>query len=216
MNEQTNINECSICWEKIDTEYKTTCNHLFHKNCVDEWLKNNNTCPICRSIIKQIKPVNINTIVPININQPIINQNRFCNNYLKIILYILYFAYIIATIYNLIVYIKINSYINTYYNSVINNSSLIILFLLCELFLLLFIPFFILSPKKSACLCFTIILAYSLSLYCHITDYKIYHMNFNILSLTYKIHLLLSEVLFVFFHLIIIIVLCLSCIINNI
>ena len=24
------------------------CNHLFHSECIDEWLNNNPTCPICR------------------------------------------------------------------------------------------------------------------------------------------------------------------------
>jgi len=25
------------------------CNHAFHKHCIDEWIKNNNKCPLCRS-----------------------------------------------------------------------------------------------------------------------------------------------------------------------
>ena len=28
--------------------FKLECSHLFHKNCILEWLKNKNTCPICR------------------------------------------------------------------------------------------------------------------------------------------------------------------------
>jgi hypothetical protein len=43
---------CSICLsdknEKVTT---TTCNHNFHKHCLDEWLKTNNTCPYCRSVL---------------------------------------------------------------------------------------------------------------------------------------------------------------------
>ncbi|CAI9772653.1 unnamed protein product [Fraxinus pennsylvanica] len=44
---------CSICLS--DYEPKETlrsipeCNHYFHANCIDEWLKLNGTCPVCRN-----------------------------------------------------------------------------------------------------------------------------------------------------------------------
>ena len=38
--------ECGICFED-NCDYKTNCNHLFHKNCISKWL---NTCPICENI----------------------------------------------------------------------------------------------------------------------------------------------------------------------
>lgn len=34
-------------------------NHLFHKECVDEWLATNNTCPICRVVFTPPLPPNI-------------------------------------------------------------------------------------------------------------------------------------------------------------
>lgn len=45
---------CAICL----SEYKTNdtlrtvpeCNHYFHSNCIDEWLKLNATCPVCRNL----------------------------------------------------------------------------------------------------------------------------------------------------------------------
>lgn len=42
---------CSICLDEIDETNKieTTCNHLFHKNCLDKWERN--TCPNCRSFL---------------------------------------------------------------------------------------------------------------------------------------------------------------------
>ncbi|OMP02940.1 Zinc finger, RING-type [Corchorus olitorius] len=48
-----NDNTCSICL----SEYKaketirtiTDCDHYFHSNCIDEWLKVNATCPVCRN-----------------------------------------------------------------------------------------------------------------------------------------------------------------------
>ena len=48
-----NDNTCPICL----SEYKPKetlrtipeCNHYFHVNCIDEWLKINTTCPVCRN-----------------------------------------------------------------------------------------------------------------------------------------------------------------------
>jgi hypothetical protein len=50
-----NINQdiCSICLENFiinDQVNKLSCNHIFHKKCLDSWIHNNN-CPLCRKII---------------------------------------------------------------------------------------------------------------------------------------------------------------------
>lgn len=48
---QDSEEECSICLEKFKKKEKKIiikCSHEFHKNCIKEWLKNNNTCPLCR------------------------------------------------------------------------------------------------------------------------------------------------------------------------
>lgn len=45
--------ECCICLENIDdTDCKKldNCEHVFHKDCINEWFKNNVTCPICRNV----------------------------------------------------------------------------------------------------------------------------------------------------------------------
>ena len=48
--EKTDIKECCICLEEDNHEYiKTKCSHVYHKNCLSEWLKINTSCPICRS-----------------------------------------------------------------------------------------------------------------------------------------------------------------------
>ena len=48
---------CNICCEDyIVGQYKRTlpnCNHVFHKKCVDKWLKSKSNCPICRNELKK-------------------------------------------------------------------------------------------------------------------------------------------------------------------
>ena len=39
--------KCSICMESSNL-IQLQCKHLFHENCINEWVKNNDTCPICR------------------------------------------------------------------------------------------------------------------------------------------------------------------------
>ncbi|CAD8136024.1 unnamed protein product [Paramecium pentaurelia] len=47
--------QCSICLEdfikteeQLQQQVKTDCLHIFHKECLNHWRKNRNTCPICR------------------------------------------------------------------------------------------------------------------------------------------------------------------------
>ena len=48
---------CNICCEDyVVGQYKRTlpsCNHVFHKKCVDKWLKSKSNCPICRNELKK-------------------------------------------------------------------------------------------------------------------------------------------------------------------
>ena len=42
---------CTICLEDFtvgDHLRKMNCDHIFHKDCIDDWLIRNNSCPICR------------------------------------------------------------------------------------------------------------------------------------------------------------------------
>lgn len=41
--------ECSICLNNINQNATALpCCHLFHSNCINEWRKRTNECPICR------------------------------------------------------------------------------------------------------------------------------------------------------------------------
>lgn len=44
-------NDCSICQDHFVKDQKARmlpCNHIFHIGCIDEWLKRDLSCPMCR------------------------------------------------------------------------------------------------------------------------------------------------------------------------
>lgn len=49
--EGVNVEECSICISNDEFTYKSwvelKCGHCFHRHCIDLWLENHRTCPIC-------------------------------------------------------------------------------------------------------------------------------------------------------------------------
>lgn len=48
--------DCSVCLSKYeDTEilrFLPKCKHAFHLNCVDQWLQNHRSCPLCRQKVE--------------------------------------------------------------------------------------------------------------------------------------------------------------------
>ena len=46
--------DCSICLDKLNTKTikMLPCNHLFHKKCINEWLKNSIQCPLCKYFLE--------------------------------------------------------------------------------------------------------------------------------------------------------------------
>ena len=53
-NDDLLLDECSICLEKYKVNDKVLnlkCRHSFHRDCINQWLRDNNTCPECRENI---------------------------------------------------------------------------------------------------------------------------------------------------------------------
>jgi E3 ubiquitin-protein ligase RNF115/126 len=45
---------CVICLNDFEKGHKAMilpCTHLFHSSCIKDWLKTQNTCPICKHVI---------------------------------------------------------------------------------------------------------------------------------------------------------------------
>lgn len=55
------MSPCSICFEMISeqSEITTNCNHLFHEICLQTWLLQHDTCPLCR----KTRPLKVYTLL---------------------------------------------------------------------------------------------------------------------------------------------------------
>ncbi|CAF2763187.1 unnamed protein product [Rotaria sp. Silwood2] len=50
-NQSEEETKCNICIEQFQPQQtlrRLTCFHVYHQDCIDPWLKENNICPICR------------------------------------------------------------------------------------------------------------------------------------------------------------------------
>nr|QBK87194.1 MAG: putative RING finger E3 ubiquitin ligase [Marseillevirus LCMAC201] len=46
------MEDCSICLSCLDNNiYALKCTHEYHKKCISKWLKDHDTCPLCRTYI---------------------------------------------------------------------------------------------------------------------------------------------------------------------
>lgn len=48
--------ECAICHDRVLADELLRnlpgCTHAFHQNCIDNWLRQNPTCPLCRNNVR--------------------------------------------------------------------------------------------------------------------------------------------------------------------
>lgn len=90
-------NSCPICFDIISieslslkkNEKKMTdldCKHKFHTDCIEEWIKKSNTCPICRAPISIKKELPVIIDIPVQENT-IIRQQQTPNRNFNITIY---------------------------------------------------------------------------------------------------------------------------------
>ena len=60
ISDNSNItSNCPICLEDFELGEEASqphCGHIFHKNCISQWWRSNNTCPVCRRAMDNIGP----------------------------------------------------------------------------------------------------------------------------------------------------------------
>lgn len=129
-NDKPLVHNCSICLGELNKINKTLyCGHIFHINCIDEWLNMKNTCPNCRAFIAQLEPAKVsvtfpnlqtNNVITVNIDnrRTTVPTNHFRKQLIKIIIIVLLVSSILfhfgSSIYNIKMVYRANNHINNY------------------------------------------------------------------------------------------------------
>jgi len=54
----TEEERCSVCLDEYEKQQMCTrlpkCSHVYHKECIEGWLKTANTCPVCREVVEGV------------------------------------------------------------------------------------------------------------------------------------------------------------------
>lgn len=64
---------CTICLDSIkEDRHETSCGHVYHKACLDEWLRNGSECPLCRKdlggVRQRVSAGYLETVFNLNLN----------------------------------------------------------------------------------------------------------------------------------------------------
>ena len=58
LNMTARVSKCTICYEDGINVKIIPCSHLFHRDCIENWIRSNTPnrmkCPICRNNIKKL------------------------------------------------------------------------------------------------------------------------------------------------------------------
>lgn len=77
----TCIMTCSICLSKLNGRTKKLfCNHVFHRSCINRWLKHNSTCPCCRGVVNSTYMVSVISDKPITITR---NKSTYIYDFIR-------------------------------------------------------------------------------------------------------------------------------------
>lgn len=77
-----NLNEltdsCCICYEVLDPSKAVifvsfTCRHIYHDECLQQWLEKSGTCPLCRCNVKKERQVGISNVSPPELHDEIMS-----------------------------------------------------------------------------------------------------------------------------------------------
>lgn len=88
IKEEDKLDECSICYSDYLDDLdgcKLKCNHVFHNSCINKWIVNSKTCPICRYNIFMCNKCDgkgviyyqfTGVVIPLEHRGHILNRNR--------------------------------------------------------------------------------------------------------------------------------------------
>ena len=64
--------DCSICLESEDSTSLTRCGHIFHKDCINEWIDSFHwRCPLCRGQLAEITQYKLRSFDPGDSKPPV-------------------------------------------------------------------------------------------------------------------------------------------------
>lgn len=76
--EPSEDSQCSICLENFTgTAVKLGCDHLFHRDCIQRWLREHTTCPVCRTRFRNnTQTRHVNVVLPYNVTINLMYPNN--------------------------------------------------------------------------------------------------------------------------------------------
>ena len=78
-----NMSICTICLEEEPNMVLDTCNHTFHKACIDQWLERSILCPLCRTPVRTTFEIRVPGVPTIHCQAFISIGRRYCTLYNK-------------------------------------------------------------------------------------------------------------------------------------